>query len=82
VAYGKVEVMEKTTVYLPVDLQRALHDEGRRTRRAQADLIREAIGAYLAKRPRRIPRSVGIAADGKVSGRRSEPWIEREWSRR
>lgn len=74
--------MEKTTLYLSAETQRDLREEARRSGRAQAELIREALSAYLAKRPRPLPRSVGIAADGKVTGRRSEAWIRREWSRR
>ena len=73
--------MEKTTIYLPGEIQRALRDEGRRSGRAQAELIREALGEYLAKRPHPLPRSVGVAADGTVTGRRSEAWIRRQWSR-
>jgi predicted transcriptional regulator len=74
--------MEKTTVYIPNATRRALQEEGRRSGRSQAELIREALTDYLARRPRPLPRSLGIAADGKVTGRRSEAWIRREWSRR
>jgi hypothetical protein len=36
--------MEKTTVYLPADLKRALRRASRATGRTEADLIREGIG--------------------------------------
>ncbi len=36
--------MEKTTVYLPDDLKRALRRAARATGRSEADLIREGIG--------------------------------------
>ncbi len=36
--------MEKTTVYLPEDLKRALRRASRSTGRSEADLIREGIG--------------------------------------
>jgi hypothetical protein len=36
--------MEKTTVYLPDDLKRALRRAARSTGRSEADLIREGIG--------------------------------------
>lgn len=81
-AYGKLFAMEKTTLYLPDDLRRALADEGRRSGRPQAQLIREALGNYLADRPRPLPLSIGIGADGKVTGKRSEDWLRREWERR
>jgi hypothetical protein len=74
--------MEKTTLYLPAELQRALREEGRRSGRAQAELIREALGEYLARRPRPQPRSIGVVASGTVTGRGSEAWLRREWDRR
>jgi hypothetical protein len=36
--------MEKTTVYLPADLKRALRRAARATGRSEAELIREGIG--------------------------------------
>lgn len=36
--------MEKTTVYLPADLKRALRRAARSTGRSEADLIREGVG--------------------------------------
>lgn len=74
--------MEKTTLYLPAALRRALAEEGRRSGRAQAQLVREALTDYLAARPRPLARSIGMAADGKVTGKGSEAWLRREWARR
>jgi len=54
---------------------------GRRSGRSQAEVIREALSTYTAKRPRPLPRSVGIVANGKITGRRSEAWIRRQWGR-
>jgi hypothetical protein len=39
--------MEKTTVYLPDDLRRALRRASRATGRSEADLIREGIGTVV-----------------------------------
>lgn len=74
--------MEKTTLYLPRELQGALREEGRRSGRSQAHLVREALTDYLAKRPRPLPRSIGLGADGRVGGRLSEAWLRREWAKR
>lgn len=74
--------MEKTTLYLPADLQRALREEGRRSGRSQAQVIREALTAHLARRRRPKPRSIGIAEDGRLAARDSEAWLYREWGRR
>ena len=41
---GTMGGMEKTTVYLPDDLKRALRRVARSTGRSEADLIREGIG--------------------------------------
>lgn len=81
-AGGNIERMEKTTLYLPPDLQRALREEGRRSGRAQAELVREALAEYLGKRPRPLPRSIGVVASGKVTGRGAKVWLRREWARR
>lgn len=74
--------MEKTTLYLPPELQRALREEGRRSGRPQAALIREALAEYLRKRPRPLPRSVGIVADGKLAARGAKEWLRGEWDGR
>lgn len=42
--YGRMGGMEKTTVYLPDELKRALRRAARSTGRSEADLIREGIG--------------------------------------
>lgn len=42
--YGTMGGMEKTTVYLPEDLKRALRRAARATGRSEADLIREGVG--------------------------------------
>ncbi len=71
--------MSKTTLYLPVELQRALRDESRRSGASQADLVRQALQAFLAGRDRPHPRSIGIATDGSLPARDSEDWIRRTW---
>ena len=42
--YGNVGGMEKTTVYLPDELKRALRRAAKSTGRSEAELIREGIG--------------------------------------
>ena len=81
-AYGSLSFMEKTTLYLPRDIQHALRAEARRSGRPQAALVREALRAYLAERARPEPRSIGIGSDDGVSARDSEAWLRREWDRR
>lgn len=72
--------MTKTTLYLPVDLQRALRDEAKRSGTSQAELVREALGRFLASRGRPLPSSIGIVSDGTLTARESEDWIRATWN--
>lgn len=74
--------VEKTTLYLPADLQRALQEQARRSGRPQAELVREALRAYLEGTASPRPRSLGLGEDAGLSGRDSEAWLERQWSAR
>jgi predicted transcriptional regulator len=70
--------MEKTTLYLPLELRRALKEQARRSGRAQAEIVREALETYLAGSwPQ--PTSIGVGSDEEVSARTSENWLKREW---
>jgi hypothetical protein len=77
--YG--DAMEKTTLYLPLELQRALQAEARRSGRPQAELVREALREYLGSRPRPRPRSVGLGESGQLAARDSEAWLREQWGR-
>jgi len=72
-------VMEKTTLYLPTELQRRLSDAARRTGRSQADLIREALQRFLGDLGTPQPRSIGILADPKLRGEDTEDWLRHAW---
>ena len=73
--------MTKTTLYLPVDLPRALRDEAKRLGASQAELVREALTTFLGSRTRPQPASIGIAADGGLAARDSEDWLRETWGR-
>jgi predicted transcriptional regulator len=73
-------VMEKTTLYLPAELQRRLSDAARRTGRSQADLIREALRIFLGDLGSRQPRSIGILADPELRGEQTEDWLRDAWN--
>jgi predicted transcriptional regulator len=67
-AYGMLPSMEKTTVYLDPDVARGLRAMSRTTGRPQAQLIREALGAYLnARPPAELPGWVGSWKNGPVT---------------
>ena len=77
--YGKYNV-HKTTIYLPAELQRALTELARRTRRRPADLIRVAIQEFLHAQDQPLPRSLGAGEDHSLAARDSEVWLRDQWS--
>ncbi len=77
-----VSMMEKTTIYLPPELHRALKDAARVEKRPQADVLRRALEEYLGRRERRLPLSVGLGENEELSGADSEDWLFEQWSRR
>lgn len=81
-AYGTMfVVMEKTTIYLPADLRRALKEAARAEKRPQAEVLRKALMEYLERRGRPRPLSVGLGEDEGLSGAESEAWLEARWGR-
>ncbi len=72
--------MRKLTIRLPPELHRALKEAARREGKSQAELIREALSAYLARREKPHLRSLGVGEDPELSGRASEKWLEEAWA--
>lgn len=70
---------DKTTLYLPRELHRALKEAARREGKPQAELVRGALEEYLSKRPRPAIGSIGAGADEELSASRSEEWLADEW---
>ncbi len=71
--------VEKTTLYLPGELHRAIRAASARTGKPMAQLVREALQGYLSEQPPPQPRSLGMGADTELAARDSESWLEREW---
>ena len=61
---GSVGGMVKTTLYLPDDLKGRLKRKAIRTRRSEADLIREALAESLADEAPRLRPSWGGGHSG------------------
>ena len=76
------ERMDKTTLYLTPQLRRALADLAERTKRPQAEIVREALTAYIAASPRLKLRSVGAGYDAEVTGATSEDYLRTKFRRR
>jgi hypothetical protein len=77
-----IAYMEKTTLYLSRDLQRALREAARREGEPQAVLIRRALTEYLQRRGPPSLRSVGMGEDVRLAARDTEGWLEAEWRAR
>jgi plasmid stability protein len=71
--------MSKTTLYLPVELQHRLRDEARRSGRSQAELVRDALTAFLSDRKRPLPSSIGVVDDGTLDASTVKDWIRSTW---
>jgi hypothetical protein len=71
--------MKRTTIYLPDDLVVEITIRAKQEQRTEADLIREAVATYLANGKRPLPRILGMASGGLVSGEESEDWLMANW---
>jgi predicted DNA-binding protein len=80
-AGGNMLDVKKTTIYLPAEIERRLRDAARRTRRPQAELIREALDRYLGE-DEPWPQSIGAGEDGEITGANSEAWLRANWKPR
>jgi predicted transcriptional regulator len=71
--------VEKTTLYISAELQRALRSLARRLRKPQAEIIREALTAYVRQQERPRLGSVGLGEDDQVTGATSEDYLRSRW---
>ena len=71
--------MEKTTLYLPGELQRSLVALAKREGRSQAEIVRSALAAYFSGRTPLRLGSIGAGSDDEVSGATSEQWLRKNW---
>ena len=74
--------MNKTTIYLPAELQRGVREVARRTGRRPAELIRAAIEEFLRAQDQPLPRSLGAGEDSELAAADSEDWLRTQWDRR
>ncbi len=70
--------MKRTTIYLDADLEVLLKLEALRSGRAAAELIRDAVRAYLQDRPGKLPPGGGEFRSGrKTTADRAEDVLRR-----
>jgi hypothetical protein len=73
--------MEKTTLYLPVELQRSLAVTAKREGRPQAEIVRDALTLYFSRTAPLRLHSIGTGSDDQVTGATSEDWLRRNWGK-
>lgn len=56
--------MKRTTIYLEPELEVLLKLEMLRQGRPMAEIVREAVQAYVTREPRRVPPGAGSFASG------------------
>lgn len=71
--------MEETTVSIPDDIKRPLKVSAKRLRVTEAQIIREALAAYVAVEPRELPSVFGSESDGTVISENSQEWLAENW---
>jgi hypothetical protein len=71
--------MTKTTIYLPEELQYQLEALAKQEKRSKAELIREALLNYIAQKPRRLPKSLGMGQDGTLAAEDIDGWLKENW---
>jgi hypothetical protein len=71
--------MKKRTIYFSEEMALGIWVRAKRERRTEADLIREAVSAYLATGTRPLPKIIGAASGGIISGEESEDWLYENW---
>ncbi|HET7619911.1 MAG TPA: CopG family transcriptional regulator [Vicinamibacterales bacterium] len=57
--------MKRTTIYLEPELEVLLKLEMHRQRRPMAEIVREAVQAYVTRAPRQAPPGAGAFASGR-----------------
>jgi len=70
--------MKRTTIYLGPELEVLLKLEMLRQRRPMAEIVREAVQAYVAREPQKAPPGAGAFASGRRDGAERVDEILRE----
>jgi hypothetical protein len=71
--------MEKTTLYLPRDLLARYAALSRRQQRSEAEIMREALEAYVHDEDQPLPSWVGKLDDDEVTSENFDEWLRANW---
>lgn len=58
--------MKRTTIYLEPELEVLLKLETLRQKRPMAEIVREAVHAYVTREPRKVPPGAGAFSSGRA----------------
>jgi hypothetical protein len=77
-AYANIYTVKRTTIYMDAELEVLLKRESLRRGKPAAELIRDAVRAYLTERPAQLPPGGGAFRSGrrKTAERAEEILIE------
>ena len=64
--YVSINHMKRTTIYLEPELEVLLKLEVLKQRRPMAEIVREAVQAYVTREPRKAPPGAGAFASGRA----------------
>lgn len=75
--------MKRTTIFLPDDLARQLLETAIRMKRRQAEIVRDALSAYLDGHAAPFPKSVGMGTGlhPEVNSENVKEWVRQTWGR-
>lgn len=62
--YANINIMRRTTIYLEPELEVLLKVEMQRQKRPMAELVRDAVRAYVTRAPRTSPPGAGAFSSG------------------
>jgi hypothetical protein len=71
--------MERTTVYFPEDLRNKVAALSRQSGRSQAQILREAVQAYVDREYRPTLKSLGLGDNPDVSATDTDEWLRENW---
>ena len=73
--------MERTTVYLPLELKVSIKALAKRKGSSEAEVIRNALTRYVSEEDREglWPKSIGMISDGEVQADRFDEWLAENW---
>ncbi len=73
--------MERTTIYLPLELKISIKAAAKRRRSSEAEVIRDALTRYLSEEElaELRPKSIGMISDGEVQAEHFDEWLAKNW---